>query len=121
MLVAVYGTLKRTKGNHHRLGGHAFVCEDTVSGYRLKHAGFPVAVPDPDGKIAVEIFDIENDLETLQSLDWLEGYNGPGQRNFYDRLVVKTSSGTDVSIYVGCGWGHERPDCPIVDGEYRWE
>lgn len=123
MLVAVYGTLKRTKWNHHRLGGKPFVKEDRVKGFKLLDAGFPVAVPATE--IAqVEVFDIGDDMDVLESLDMLEGYRGEGRDNFYDRVVVETESRLQVSMYVaGNGWHRDLntlPECPVVDGAYRW-
>lgn len=123
MLVAVYGTLKRGKWNHHRLGNSPFVQEDRIHGYKLYNAGFPVAVP-AVASSAVEVFDIGDDMEVLESLDMLEGYRGEGKDNFYDRVVVQTRSGLTASVYVaGTGWRRdfdELPECPVVDGAYLW-
>ena len=71
--VAVYGTLRKGKGNwEHFLKDSKHVGVYTVHGFELYCNGFyPYAVPG-DGEITIDLFEI--DVETLRHLDHLEGY-----------------------------------------------
>jgi gamma-glutamylcyclotransferase (GGCT)/AIG2-like uncharacterized protein YtfP len=131
MFVAVYGTLKQGYGNNRLLANSTFVGEGTVRGYKLYHAGFPVACPDENSTISVELWDIGDSKSTLQSLDWLEGYDAnekdPDHNNMYNRTPVKvfTDSGSvEANMYVGAsGFWKDfvgMKECSIVHGSYKW-
>jgi gamma-glutamylcyclotransferase (GGCT)/AIG2-like uncharacterized protein YtfP len=127
MKVFVYGTLKAGEWNNRLLAKATFVEADIVKGFKLYNNGFPYAITNPDTAILGEVWDLgEGDaaLKTLESLDWLEGYRGPAGPNHYDRRIVTTIKGTEVSIYYRDELGYERPECPsvVVDGLtiYEW-
>jgi gamma-glutamylaminecyclotransferase len=102
--VFVYGTLKSGFWNHHLLKGCAFFGDAaTVPTYKMIENGFPVIMPDPDGKpLAGEIYTVDD--ETLAQLDQLER-----EGSSYDRKLINVTlslaSGerlpTKAFIYVG--------------------
>ena len=102
--VFVYGTLKSGFGNHYLLKGCAFIGHAaTVPTYKMIENGFPVVMPDPDGKpLAGEIYTVDD--ETLAQLDQLER-----EGSSYDRKLINVTlslaSGerlpTKAFIYVG--------------------
>ncbi len=100
--VAVYGSLRKGFGNHGRLMGAAFVgLTTTTQPYAMYSlGGFPMV--QLEGKevspITVEIYDCN--AEQLQSLDYLEGYRGPGHNNFYERDEVETGLGTALIYHI---------------------
>ena len=99
-LVAVYGTLRKGQGNHrllahvkeHRLG--------TVDGFKMYHLGGFPALQHDVGTAVVEVYEV--DQETMRSLDWLEGYRGKDQTNFYNREIteVNLESGEVVDAWI---------------------
>ncbi len=69
--VAVYGTLKRGRTNHHFLRGARFLGEERLPHLRLYDLGpYPGAVPGRSGSITVEMYEITP--AHLSRLDWLE-------------------------------------------------
>lgn len=98
--VAVYGSLRKGFGNHGRLRNAKYLgTTKTVRPFAMYSlGGFPMVQLDGEkiAPITVEIYDC--DEETMQGLDMLEGYRGPGKSNFYDRSEVDTEMGT-VLIY----------------------
>jgi gamma-glutamylcyclotransferase (GGCT)/AIG2-like uncharacterized protein YtfP len=70
--VFVYGTLKSGFPNHYLLEGCEFFGRAvTVPTYKMIENGFPVIIPDPDGRrLAGEIYVVDD--ETLARLDRLE-------------------------------------------------
>jgi gamma-glutamylcyclotransferase (GGCT)/AIG2-like uncharacterized protein YtfP len=70
--VFVYGTLMSGFSNHYLLIGCEFVgAAATVPTYKMIENGFPVIMPDPEGKpLAGEIYTVDD--ETLVRLDHLE-------------------------------------------------
>jgi gamma-glutamylcyclotransferase (GGCT)/AIG2-like uncharacterized protein YtfP len=70
--VFVYGTLKSGFRNHYLLKGCEFVgSAATVPTYRMIENGFPVIIPDPEGKpLAGEIYSVDD--EALARLDQLD-------------------------------------------------
>ena len=112
MLAVVYGTLKKGYSNNGFLRNATFVQGGVVRGFKLYYAGFPVAAPSEGDCIKVEVWDIgnpENDktaTETLQRLDWLEGYreDAPdGSMYLRKPVTVFTDDGGRVEgqMYVG--------------------
>jgi gamma-glutamylaminecyclotransferase len=70
--VFVYGTLKSGFQNHHLLSGCEFFgFASAVPTYMMIENGFPVIMPDPEGKpLAGEIYTVDD--ETLTRLDQQE-------------------------------------------------
>jgi gamma-glutamylcyclotransferase (GGCT)/AIG2-like uncharacterized protein YtfP len=81
--VFVYGTLKSGFRNHHLLEGCAFFgAATTVSTYRMIETGFPVIMPDLEGRpLAGEIYIVDDDV--LARLDQLER-----EGSSYDRKLI---------------------------------
>ena len=103
--VFVYGTLKRGFWNHYLLEGREFFgAAATVPTYRMIENGFPVILPDPEGKpIAGEIYAVDD--ETLARLDQLEREGSSYDRKLID-VTLRLASGerqqpTKAFIYVG--------------------
>jgi gamma-glutamylaminecyclotransferase len=107
--VFVYGTLKSGLWNHYLLkgcesfGGTATVLTYKMIEYKMIESGFPVTMPDPEGKpLAGEIYAVDD--ETLARLDQLER-----EGSSYDRMLIDVTlplaSGerlpTKAFIYVG--------------------
>jgi len=102
--VFVYGTLKSGFRNHYLLedceySGSAV----TVPTYRMIENGFPVILPDPDGRpLAGEIYVIDDD--TLARLDQLEREGSSYDRKLID-VALALAGGeqlpTKAFIYVG--------------------
>lgn len=86
--VAVYGSLKRGFGNNGVLGDSKFLGKKWLQGFDMFEvcSAFP-CITVGEGKIEVELFEI--DKETLQRLDWLEGYRGEGDGNLYNRIEIE--------------------------------
>jgi gamma-glutamylcyclotransferase (GGCT)/AIG2-like uncharacterized protein YtfP len=91
MLLYVYGTLKRGHHNNVLLAHAQFLEERVIPGYKLLDAGFPVAWPDENSSILVEVYDIGDDKFTLMRLDRLEA-----EGRMYHRTKVD-----DGQMYVG--------------------
>jgi gamma-glutamylcyclotransferase (GGCT)/AIG2-like uncharacterized protein YtfP len=95
MKVAVYGTLRAGRANHHRLGADAVkLSTERLLGFSMVSLGwFPACYVDEVGSgVVVEVYEISD--EAFASCDRLEGYP-----TFYDRVEVETSVGT-AWIYV---------------------
>lgn len=109
--VFVYGSLMRGYGNHGLLTESTFIRRASIAGYALHSLGsFPAAIPD-DGNGSVlygEVYSV-NDA-TLARLDRLEGHP-----TFYERQVVETESGSQVSMYVYQG----QVNRPCPSGDWR--
>jgi gamma-glutamylcyclotransferase (GGCT)/AIG2-like uncharacterized protein YtfP len=93
-LIAVYGTLKKGKRNHHLLGVPAnYVGDDVINNYALIDlVSFPAAVHRLDNKIHTEIYCIDRKL--LPAIDILEGNRGRNcYSNLYNRIKVTTTYG----------------------------
>lgn len=120
-LVAVYGSLREGLGNHRVIAGNEFVVQTTLSGnYRMVSlGGFPGVMPteNPTAPIVVEVYRVESP-DRMQSLDWLEGYRGPGENNFYDRQTVKLDNGMEAMIYLldEKEYGNHTP---VEDGDWK--
>ena len=92
-MIAVYGTLKRGRGNHYFLGNSEFMGNDKIAQMDMFSAGgFPYASPG-EGVIDVELYNVSPEVE--EDVDGLEGYPG-----WYDKIKMTTMKGKNVSIYV---------------------
>lgn len=111
MKCAVYGTLKRGYHNNGLLENATFLKEDVIDGYLLWDCGFPYAIAADGCAFTCELFEVSlHDVE--KGLDWLEGYRGQGyEGNHYDRIIVTTRSGEEVSVYVR----NPRRGAPMYD------
>lgn len=101
-LVAVYGSLRKGLHNHDVLGDSNYVGTfNSLPQYTLfPLGGFPGVHNGGDTSVVMEVY--ECDSKTMTRLDGLEGYRGPGQRNFYDRQTIETPYGTAFTyIYAG--------------------
>ncbi|MCC5935078.1 MAG: gamma-glutamylcyclotransferase [Balneolales bacterium] len=100
--VFVYGTLKKNHANHYLLSGARFVGLSELRGFELWDLGsFPGIIPADKPGLLVQAELYETDHETLQRLDELEDYFGPGdERNLYDRTLTTDTSGRKGWVYV---------------------
>jgi gamma-glutamylcyclotransferase (GGCT)/AIG2-like uncharacterized protein YtfP len=102
--VFVYGTLKSGFWNHYLLKGCEFFGDAaTVPTYKMIENGFPVIMPDPEGKpLAGEIYTVDD--ATLARLDQLEREGSSYDRKLID-VTLSLASGerlpTKAFIYVG--------------------
>ncbi|MFC5402941.1 gamma-glutamylcyclotransferase family protein [Cohnella soli] len=114
--VFVYGTLQSGERNHRVIHGHIL---DTVSGKvsgKLYDVGsYPAAVLGSEGVIEGEWLLI--DEAGLVGTDRLEGYTGPDDRNYYDRVwVTDLNGGTEGWIYV---WSDSKNLPEIRNGSWK--
>jgi gamma-glutamylcyclotransferase (GGCT)/AIG2-like uncharacterized protein YtfP len=129
--VFVYGTLKSGFWNHYLLEGREFFGgAATVPTYRMIENGFPVIMPDAEGKpIAGEIYTVDD--ETLARLDQLEREGSSYDRKLID-VTLPLASGERLStkafIYVGRGdrFGKAFARGPLYEtvnerGELDWK
>lgn len=115
VVVVVYGTLKRGCSNHSVMrdqSGGVFLGEETIKGLRMQalHGGYPGVVLDDAHHVNTEVFEVDS----LEMLDWLEGYD-PDQpeHGLYNRVEISTSYGPAlVYVYNGEMYG------PIIE---TWE
>jgi gamma-glutamylcyclotransferase (GGCT)/AIG2-like uncharacterized protein YtfP len=102
--IFVYGTLKGGFWNHYLLEGCEFFgSAATVPTYKMIENGFPVIMPDPEGKpVAGEIYTVDD--ERLERLDQLEHEGSSYDRRLID-VTLPLASGerlpTKAFIYVG--------------------
>lgn len=127
-LIFVYGTLKRGYGNNKLLYNHTFISDGIVHGYKLYNCGFPIARQCNSASSKGELWDIEDNKETLYYLDRLES---EGHMYFRRQVEVHTPQGNfEADMYVG-GEGYWRFDdlmtynglkeCPLnAEGHYEW-
>lgn len=100
-LVFVYGTLRKHERNHHLLRDAACIARQCWTDGRLvdSELGYPYLVSSAHDRVYGELYEVTH-LE-LKALDQLEGYRGPGQDNYYNRIeqMVQTDTGK-VAAYV---------------------
>lgn len=91
----VYGTLRKHQGNHHLLAGSKCIAEQAWTEGQLfkSKSGLPILVASAGGRVYGELFEVNH--RELESLDRLEGYLSPGQKNHYDRV--------EKNIHTDCG------------------
>ncbi|HOC94199.1 MAG TPA: gamma-glutamylcyclotransferase [bacterium] len=82
--IFVYGTLMRGMSNHNRFSGDALTIEPAVTTGRLYHLpyGFPAMFDAPDGQVFGEVMTFPDFQETLNRLDYLEGYRPSGTSHY---------------------------------------
>lgn len=107
--VAVYGSLLEGFGNHRLLEGSQKLGSTIIEGYNMYSLGaFPCIVPNnDDGRIQVEVYEV--DAETMQRLDFLEGYP-----HMYDRHEVEYDLGQGEEL----AWIYFMHKVPGVGGGY---
>lgn len=107
--VGVYGTLKKAFWNHRcmeRAEG-VFVREDYVQIKSLWSCGYPMAKfvheweENTNKWLKIEVYNVD-DTWVTGALDSLEGYTPWSRYNLYDRIVVPSLSGEDISVYEIC-------------------
>lgn len=96
MKLFCFGTLKSGYGNNRLLQGHELLGSATLHGYKMYYSGgrgsFPVIVPSEGDAVKGELWDIGDDKNTLQNLDYLEGYRKDNpDRSMYIRTPVSVS------------------------------
>ncbi len=104
--VFVYGTLRTGECNYRRLLAEV---DETSSSATLSNAvmyvgpGFPY-VTTGDGIVVGDLIQIapRHYATTMNQLDMLEGYRGPGERNHYDRIIatVTNAAGDQLEAWV---------------------
>lgn len=94
-----YGTLKKGHYNHTRFspdGVGKFLGEDRVTGFSLvqpKHLPYPFAVPDVNGTIKGELYEVEDKLyNILHGMELGAGYT--------QKHITTTKDGVDAIMYV---------------------
>jgi gamma-glutamylcyclotransferase (GGCT)/AIG2-like uncharacterized protein YtfP/cation transport regulator ChaC len=102
-LVFVYGTLRKHQTYHGLLKGCECLAEQCWTRGRLYDTGFgyPALVQEARGRVYGEVYRVSDGV--LAKLDELEGYQGPGKANEYDRLKqpVHTDQGRmEAYVYV---------------------
>lgn len=104
----VYGTLRPGEGNYSWALAGKTVTEQTAyleGATMYGNRGFPYVLLTPGENTVTGTLCHVRDAEyseILDSLDGLEGYYGPGERNHYDRVIrtVTTEDGVEVEAYV---------------------
>lgn len=106
-LVAVYGSLRKGKGNHVILGDSTYLGTERIKGFDMFSLGaYPYVMPESDNSIVVEVYEVDSD-STGKSLDRLEGYP-----SYYDRKLIQTTHGEAWIYFI-----NEYIDgTPFVDG-----
>lgn len=121
MKVFVYGTLKSGYGNNRLLDGQTFLESSFLNGYKMFYSGgvgsFPCIIPDKDSVIRGEVWDIGEDMDCLQRLDWLEGHP-----RMYKRTTEFHPYHNDLEVYV---WNYPMNDKYVEvpknsNNEYEW-
>ncbi|MBY0121451.1 gamma-glutamylcyclotransferase [Bacillus sp. S/N-304-OC-R1] len=100
-LVFVYGTLRANERNHELLRGSTCIAQQAWTAGIMFDTGknYPALIRNSEGRVYGELYEIT--WQQLANLDNLEGYNGEGQNNLYDRAIQKiyTDHG-DYEAYV---------------------
>ena len=86
--VFVYGSLRKTFGNHRLIQESKYLGEHTTEPEytMISYGGFPAVIKTGDTPIKGEVYEV--DEPTFRSLDRLEGFP-----HFYDRQKIKTPYG----------------------------
>lgn len=88
--VFVYGTLKKGKGNHHRiLSGYDIKITPAWTYGKLYDLGWYPALTQGNNKVYGELIEFD-DPKILMKIDMLEGYRGKESSfNFYERREIQ--------------------------------
>ncbi|MFL6561108.1 MAG: gamma-glutamylcyclotransferase [Bacillus sp. (in: firmicutes)] len=102
-LVFVYGTLRQNERNHHLLKDAICVARQCWTEGMLydSQLGYPFLVLDSSGRVYGELYQV--DALQLKALDHLEGYKGPEEDNYYDRIEQLVQTDTEsfqAKVYV---------------------
>ena len=82
--VAVYGTLRKGGTNHYLLQNATYLGQDQIAGYGMYDLGaYPFV---KINHVLIEVYEV--DKQTLDALDFLEGYP-----QMYDRIPTLTKYG----------------------------
>ena len=94
--VAVYGTLKRTRGNNVYLKNSKYIGEgNTVKKYAMYRSGLPYVVENNAvSKIKVEVYDVDD--VTLGRLDALEGH----PNWYYRKEILVNVNEEDIKAFL---------------------
>lgn len=127
MKLFCFGTLKSGYGNNRLLEGHELLGSATLHGYKMYYSGgrgsFPVIVPSEGDAVRGELWDIGDDKNTLQNLDWLEGYREHNpQSSMYIRTPVQVNHDVECETYVwNLGiYGNYQEVPKNNEGQYEW-
>jgi gamma-glutamylcyclotransferase (GGCT)/AIG2-like uncharacterized protein YtfP len=101
--VFVYGTLRQHEANHQLLIEARCISRQCWTNGILYDTGYkyPAMVPSPSQRVYGELYEVTD--EQLKRLDVLEGFQGVGKDNHYDRItqVVHTDFTTsEAYVYV---------------------
>lgn len=90
--VFVYGTLRRHEENHYLLKDADCIARQCWTAGKLLDAnlGYPFLQQSTVSRVYGELYQVNK--EQLMALDQLEGYDGEGKNNYYDRKVQKIYS-----------------------------
>jgi len=129
-LVAVYGSLRRSMGNHRVLDGAKFIRDDIILGMGMVSFGpYPACdfvsssdVTDyehsHDTGITVELYEVDdNGARRLDSLEGCDPYDPESPANYYSRRQVSTKSGEVVWVYFIPDVLDEGHD-PVISGDW---
>ncbi|SDI74583.1 gamma-glutamylcyclotransferase family protein [Natribacillus halophilus] len=120
-LVFVYGTLRKNERNAHLMETAELIAERAWTCGRLYDTDFdfPAMVISDDHRVYGELYRVDNAV--LHALNLLEGYNGEGENNHYERVrrVIFTDQGEyEAYVYVYEGQQMDEKKA-IVDGEWK--
>lgn len=115
--VFIYGTLLKGEVNHKVIAPFIVSLEKGKISGRLVDAGsFPAAILDDMTK------EVHGEWATIKTeglvyLDRLEGYIGPNENNFYDRVIVRDKE-KNISGFVYT-WHFDR-GMPVIESGSWW-
>jgi gamma-glutamylcyclotransferase (GGCT)/AIG2-like uncharacterized protein YtfP len=119
--VFVYGTLRKDEANHYLLKEASCLARECWT-YGILYdtgCGYPAMVQDKSQKVYGELYEVN--ANQLQKLDWLEGYEGEGMSNDYERMIqsIYTNSGS-LEAYVYIYSPHKAEELTkITDGDWK--
>lgn len=95
-LLLVYGTLKRDKSNHRKLGLSEFVGEATTAQHYLllqaPNIHYPFLLDIPVAPITGELYEVsDTDLPNIDSFE--------GHPHFFQRRSIKLADGREAFVY----------------------
>lgn len=120
-VIFVYGTLRK-HGPHHRLLSKAECVSSqcwTDGALFDTGNGYPAMVPHGNGRVYGELYRVTD--QQLRELDVLEGYEGPGRPNLYERVEqpVCTDKG-EVQAYVYVFQNRNKSDLDFIQsGDWK--
>ena len=109
MLIATYGSLKRGKYNHGRMGPQEYKGDAAVAGFQLfvsQNCPYPCVVRDALASVVVEVFDVSD--SAYRRLCWME--EGAG----YKAATIPTQYGAATI------WYQQSPPVGWVKGGVSW-